>query len=105
MDIKAIKEIILSDNPLEIKEHLIINILAKDPKVIPTILKILNNEREGQKELILDMNLELSRADVFIGLNQKKRSDFDKDFIQGEIQSFYNKHKDSVTHCFNKYQK
>lgn len=82
-------------------EDMLIEELAKDEKVVSLVLELLDKEREQKKNLITEMNFQLSRADV--GLDNKK---FNKDnFIQAEIKSFYEKFKGMVGHCFKNYTK
>lgn len=116
MDLKKIKEII--DHKIyddQTKERLIIQHLATDESVIPDVLRILTLERETKKQLIQDMNLELSRADVHIqhptlasGEYGNKKSDQKlneqkaKEFVLNHITGFYIKYKGIITHCFNK---
>ena len=103
MDLKSIKEIVNSNQlASEQKEALIINILASDEKVIPTMLKILSAERSESKELILDQNLELSRALVMIqdpNLGKKKQI-LETDFVLGEIKKHYLKWQHRIKCCF-----
>ena len=63
---KKIKEIIDFCYTEDMTEELILNVLAEDTNVIPKILRILGQERKVNKALIKDLNLELSRADVYI---------------------------------------
>lgn len=122
MNINKITEIV--KNPLlphEAKEVLIIQVLAQDKNVIPTMMKILKEEREQNHELLMDMNLELSRADVHIEnpmlgcgevtmkataknkekIEEIKRSQA-REFVLNHITAFYVKYKGRITHCFNK---
>ena len=62
MNVAKIKEIVNLGISDEQKERYILSIIADDKKAIPTILNILNIEREKREELILDSNAELSRA-------------------------------------------
>jgi F0F1-type ATP synthase delta subunit len=115
MDIKKIKSVIDNETHSdEQKESLIINILAKDKSAIPVVMKILEAERENNIELISDMNLELSRAHIFIdelnpALLPKKEKQtnlgeqFTKNFIIDKISEFYIKYKGALTHCFNRF--
>ena len=85
------------------KENLIIQILSRDSKVIPTILSILENERKSSKELILDMNLELSRCHIAIDKPEmiQQKNGFTRDFLRENVKNFYIKYKDVIGHCFN----
>lgn len=112
MDLKRFKEVINNpDLPDDNKEWAIIQILAKDPKVLPAILELLKTERENQRELLQDMNVQLSKADVFIDqidfLNVKKegQSRFNKAFVKDEIEKFYAKYKHVIVHCFKRLEK
>lgn len=96
MNLAELKSIINSGLPDDIIKSEIINSLAKDENIIPVIMQILERERAFKKELLLDMNLLLSKAHV--GLDNKK---FNKDgFMQKEIIEFYRKYKGYVGHCF-----
>ena len=95
MNLNKIKEIIETPLISELdKERLIIDEISKNENVIPTILRILNTEREQSKELVSTMNLLLSKANV--GLKEPKLNE--DDFIQKEIAKFYDTSK--VNHCF-----
>lgn len=107
MDIKTIKTIVNGNQPNDIKEMLVIGVLATDKNAIPMVMKILETERKSQKELVQDLNLELSRAHIYIDMRpeQKKESkeSFNKGFLLDEISKFYIKYKGKVTHCFNRF--
>ena len=65
MNLNKIKEII--EMPLiseADKQNLIINEISKNDNALPTLLGILNAERERKNELVSKMNLLLSKADV-----------------------------------------
>ena len=97
MDIKKITEVVNMEIPDDIKENYILSVLADDVEVIPKILKILEYERERNKELITDFNVELSRAMVVLNDNSLK---YNKDVIAepkwvvGEIKKDLIKWKD-----------
>lgn len=106
MDIKSIKQIVNSDLPINYQEKSILSILAKDKKVIPYIMEILEDERKQTKELILDTNLELSRALITLSANPsgakgKKLMKEQVDFVVDEIKKHYLKWKDYIKCCFN----
>lgn len=95
MNIKNIKEIVndemLTDNQ---KRHMLYLELAHDENAITTILGILDAERQEKRELILDLNLYLSKAHM--GLETPK---LNKDgFMQKEIRKFYKSGR--INHCF-----
>lgn len=116
MDILSIKSIVNSDQlPEDMRASMIISVLAKDKEVIPLILEIIDVERKQKEELIVDMNLELSRAEVHIknptlasGINSTKAKDEElklaqaKEFVLNHITAFYVKYKEVINHCFNK---
>ena len=96
MNLDNFREILNSHIPENVKEQLIIREISKDESVIPTIMKILEQERLLKSELTSEMNLLLSKA--HIGLDDKK---FNKgNFMQKEIVEFYTKYKGIVGHCF-----
>ncbi len=107
MDIRELREIINSDLPNEVIESDIIKSLSKDKEVIPIVMRILERERENNKNLINDMNLELSRAHIYIDERPESivegKDRFNKNFVLDEIAKFYIKHKSFVTHCFNRF--
>ena len=99
MDIKSIKQIVNSDLPSDYQEEVILSILADDKKVIPYIMKILENERKQNKELILDTNAELSRALLVLddtNLKSSKKMVADPKWVVGEIKKHYLKWKDYI---------
>ena len=99
MNIKKIKEVVNLDIPDEQKEIYILSIIADDKKAIPTILNILNSEREKREELILDSNAELSRALIVLkddNLKYNKKIIADPKWVSGEIIKHYQKWKDYV---------
>ena len=103
MNIKSIKTIVNSDYPDLVKEQMIIATLSSDEKVIPLILEILNQEREVNKELILDTNAELSRALIVLqdkNLKYNKKIIADPPWVVGEIIKHYKKWKDYIGCCF-----
>lgn len=110
MNLEEIKTIVNNDNlNSSMKESLIISSLASDKRVIPIIMKMLNVEREENRTLIMDMNLELSRAHIYIDERPESKTEakqsFNKNFILDEIAAFYIKNKKRVTHCFNRFIK
>jgi hypothetical protein len=96
MDLTELSGIINSGFPNDIKETMIISSLANDKKVITTILQLLESERMQEKELLLEMNVLLSKAEI--GLENKKMNS--KNFINKQIIDFYIKHKSKIGHCF-----
>jgi len=100
MNLNKIKEII--EIPLiseADKKNLIVDEISKSEDVVPTILMILNAERERKNKLVNTMNLLLSKADI--GLKEPKLNE--DGFIQKEISEFYDTAK--VNHCFKNTKK
>jgi hypothetical protein len=86
----------------EIKERLVVNIIAQDDKVIPLILEMLNSERSLNKELILDQNAELSRALIVLSdsnLKWNKKIIADPKWVVSQIKEHYLKWKDNIGCC------
>jgi hypothetical protein len=97
MDIKGIKDIVNSDSlSNEAKESKIIDCLAQDENVIPLVMTILRREREMKSEVLVEMNLLLSKAESGLESPKLNRGGF----IQKEIMEFYEKYKNVVNHCF-----
>jgi hypothetical protein len=96
MNLDYIKKVLDSGMPAELKRRSILSIISKDENAIPEILEILNHERARKKELILEMNMQLSRADM----TRKAPTLNDDDFVTKEIKKFYEENKEQVRHCF-----
>jgi len=100
MNIELIKTIVNSQLTAEEQEELILSVLADDEKVIPYILKILNKEREKQRNLILDMNLELNKSLFVLNrcIKEKKNKDLIEqiEFIINSIKEHYSKWKNYI---------
>ena len=100
MDIKKIRDIINLNLTDEVTENYLIAIISEDKNVIPTILKILNIERELKEKLLLDTNVELSRALIVLqdkNLKYNKKIIADPPWVVGEIIKHYKKWKDYIT--------
>jgi predicted transcriptional regulator len=109
MNVKVIKEIVNNNLlPNDVKRSLIIGVIADDVNAIPDILDILNAERANKKELITDMNLELSKAHIYIDeyteSAKMEKSNFNKGFMLDNISKFYIKYQSKITHCFNRFK-
>jgi len=104
IDLKRITQILNTDGlPDMVKHNLILNVIADDKDAVPYILDMLNHERETSKELLLDTNLELSRALVFIEdekVQKVKKTRIDVSFVSGEIRKHYLKYADQIRCCF-----
>lgn len=98
MNIKELKLIINSGLPDEVIKKEVIKSISMDEDVIPIVMKILEQERQFNKEVHSEMNVLLSKAHV--GLENKKLNE--GGFIQKEIVDFYIKYKGRVGHCFKK---
>lgn len=100
MDIKKLRGILNLPIPDDRMEEYIISFIAEDKDVIPNILKILNAERAEKSELILDMNLQLSRALVVLKDENlkynKKKITVDPSFVISEIFIHYKKWKNYI---------
>ena len=109
MNLKKIKEILNHpDRGDKEKEILIFYELARDEKAIPRLLDILNIERQLKSECLKDMNLELSRAHIYIDehcIDDKKEKQITRPFILDGISKFYIKYQGMVTHVFNRFVK
>ncbi len=126
MNLPELKSILNLDDsiyPKEAKEHLIIKSLSMDEKLIPTLMNILEQERRDKKELMSDMNLELSRAHIFIdehwpsnsafaeqadrrfgrAVKVKEEKGLHRGFVLDKIAEFYTKYKGRISHCFNRF--
>lgn len=106
MDIEKIKEIINSGLPEDYQEDAILSVLADDKKVIPYIMKILEHERWKSRELLLDTNMELSRALVTLtlsptGIKGKRALKEQTIFVVEEIKKHYLKWKNYIGCNFN----
>jgi len=105
MDINSIKLIIDKEGiPQDIKEEMILSIIAKDENTIPYMLSVLGEEREQNKALIQDSNLELSRAllalqDPNVGKKRPKPY-IELDFVINEIKKHYIKWQHNIRCCF-----
>lgn len=104
MNVKAIKELVGMAESDEQIEWGIISILSEDKEVIPTLLGILEEERQTQKQLLQDTNLELSRALITLidpNLGKKKPKPYiELSFVVGEIMKHYKKWEDTIRCCF-----
>ena len=76
MDLKLIKQVLDYELLDEVKENLILQVLAKDKKVIPNLLQMLECERDFNKELLLDINEELSKTYITLNESKDKRKSF-----------------------------
>lgn len=95
MNLKNIAAIISNEFLTDSQKETAICIeIASDPTAIPTILKILDAERNEKQKLINDLNLFLSKAHT--GLEEPKLNK--NGFMQKEISEFYKTGR--IGHCF-----
>ena len=100
MNIKKIRDIINWNLPDEVTESYLIAVISEDKKVIPTLLEILNSERELKEKLLLDTNVELSKALIVLkdkNLKYNKKIIADPPWVVDEIIKHYKKWKDYIT--------
>jgi len=97
MNIDNIKAIINLSCPDQTKINLILNEIANDSNAMNYMWNIISSEREQNKQLLLDTNLELSRALVFI----EKPKAVEKSWIIQNIKTHYEKWKHKITCCFH----
>ena len=103
MDLKLLKQVLEYDLLDEVKENLILQVLAKDKEVIPNLLKMLDCEREFNQDLLLDINEELSKTYMTLKMSKDKNKTFleQKTFILGSVKKFYEKYKEVIVCNFN----
>lgn len=96
MNIEKIKKIVNSGQPDVTIRSLLLLAISEDERAIPDLLGILEAERVTKKELITELNFQLSRADTII-----ESPELNKDkFVRKEIASFYKKFAHLVSHCY-----
>lgn len=104
MNIQQIQQIVNSSLPDNAKRLCIITVIANDEQAIPDILEMLNNERETNKELILESNAELSRALITLqdpNLGKKNPKPYiELSFVIGEIKKHYLKWQNKIKCTF-----
>jgi hypothetical protein len=103
MNIGKIRDIVNLNLPDEVTEGYLTAIIAEDKEVIPTLLEMLNNERELKEKLISETNAELSRALVVLqdkNLKYNKKIIADPPWVVSEIIKHYKKWKDHIGCCF-----
>lgn len=98
MNIDKIKEIIALNLPDAITRAQIIDCIASDENVIPTVMDILNAEREFKKQIMNEMNSLLSLSES--SLETPKLNI--EGFVQRDIMKFFKKYADvkGIFHCF-----
>ncbi len=107
MNIDKIKTIVNSGIDHDTMRRFIIEVIADDENVIPMVMQILDAERSARKELITDLNLNLSRAHIYIEERPESKKEskncFNKTFVIDKIAEVYIKYKGAIQHCFNRY--
>ncbi len=80
-------------------ELIMLTYMSQDKKIIPAMIKMLEIERENKKELVQEMNLNLTRntfaimhPEITMGNGPEKQ----KEFYLSETKGFYKKYEDSV---------
>ena len=102
MNLKSIKEVVNSESLSDAQKiNSILQIFSEDKDFLPKVLKVIQIERDFNKELITECNFQLSRADI--GLEKPMLNE--DNFINNEIKSFYMNYKGFVGHCFKDYDK
>lgn len=100
MDLKLIKETLeqpyLSE---EDKVKIILTIIARDQNSLPYLLTILTTERTINRDIISDLNLEVSR--YHIHTQNSKLLKQNKEFLNKETKTLYEKWKDFIQPLFN----
>lgn len=98
-------------NPLmddEAKTYNILALIAHDKNSIPFIMDMLQHERKESRQLILDMNLELSRTHFYLDQHalenpDNKKQSLNKAWVISKVQEFYAKYKGVIGHVFGYY--
>ena len=100
MNIKKITDIV-NDHSLTVtsKERAIITVLSEDPNVLTTIISLLAVERNTQKELVSDLNLEVSRYHAMVTTPKLLKGQ--EGFLNDETKSLYEKWKAFIKPLFN----
>lgn len=98
MNIKKLREILAIPASDANLRSAVLEMLAEDENVIPDLLEILHYERQQDKKLRQELNLELGRAHVVI--RDKKVYKKLQSFVDEEICKFYKKWKGKIGHCF-----
>ncbi|HYE67512.1 MAG TPA: hypothetical protein VEA58_02810 [Anaerovoracaceae bacterium] len=69
--------------------------IANDPDAIPKIMQMLDEERRTNKNLVTDLNFQLSRAHVVLEAPEMNKGEF----VAAEIRKFYETGR--IGHCYN----
>jgi hypothetical protein len=105
IDIDKIRQILNSDANNEAMEFQILAVIAKDKDAIPSVMKMLAEERDVKRKLISDMNTKLSLAHTYIDerieLKEEQKKRFNKGFVMEQIAIFYKTYANYIEHAFN----
>lgn len=92
----------LTTLPEEQGKHVIMLYMSQDKNIIPSLIGMLEMERETKKELLRDMNLNLSRNLLGLIHNSgvKKEDVEQREFFIKETKEFYITNEEQVRCCF-----
>ena len=93
MDLNRIKEILELKTFDDIKEKMILNVIAEDEKAVPYVLSLLEIERIKNKDLIKTLNALTCVTEMSLNLKDKKTKQKQLDFIKAKLTNFYIKFK------------
>lgn len=103
-------QLVLSNQLLddESKSMSILALIAYDKNAIPFIMDMLQHERKESRQLILDMNLELSRTHFYLDQHalenpENKKQSLNKAWVISKVQEFYVKYKGVINYVFGYY--
>ncbi len=112
MNFKKLGECLNAPAEDKIKRLMVLACIAMDKDAIKDVLEMLQNERSQNNELLTELNLNLSRAEVFISeytpeetklKKGEQKKTFDKRFVLDKIAEFYITNKKHINHCFNRF--
>jgi len=100
MNLQEISNILKTEGaPDDLKEKMILEVIAKDKKVLPYICTLLHEERNNNRERINNLNNLLGKADCALSCPELNADGF----IQKEVKDFYTENKD-IKHSFKRYE-
>lgn len=101
---EKIKEIVEETNlDDEQKYQLILRELAKDYDAVHQIISVIQNNLLLQKELVRELNHEVSRYHIHI--NDSKLLKKNKDFLNKQTEKMYEDYKKYISPCYNNFIK
>lgn len=98
MNINKLREVLAIPAPDDALRYAVLEVLSEDKELIPDLIQMLQHERSQQRDLLLDCNLNLSRA--HLTLRNKKLQKANGAFVDEEICNFYERWKGKIGHCF-----